>query len=78
MLPFLLPLLPNLGAMIYYHFGYGYGGAIGHMIVSALIHCLIYNFTFKLMHGMGLLASGLILLVVLGFLFLGNRRGQRY
>jgi hypothetical protein len=66
-----------------YAHGYGgYGGGssdwIAHMVVSSVIHAVIYRFMFQLMHRLTLGQAALLVVVVLAVLFMwGRSRDQR-
>jgi uncharacterized membrane protein YagU involved in acid resistance len=69
-----------------YGYGYGhvhsYGGGwsdwIAHMVLSSVIHAVIYRFVFQLMHRLTLGQAALLVVVVLAVLFMwGRSRDQR-
>ena len=60
----------------------GYGGGssdwIAHMVVSSIIHAVIYRFVFQLMHRMTLGEAALLVVVVVPALIMWARsRDQR-
>ena len=62
------------------HYGYSAGSWLGHTIVSAIIHGLIYGAIFHIMRGMGigevlLVAGGGVALVGCGW-WIWNRLAQ--
>ncbi len=64
---------PGLGL----HHGYG-GSWIGHMVVSSIVHALIYGAIFRMLRHLSLGEIVLIALVVIGLLYAWNRdRGVR-
>ena len=67
-------------AMLSYHFGGGgaHVGWIGHMVVSSIIHGLIYGAIFRILRHLSLGEVVLLALVVIGLLYAWNReRGVR-
>jgi hypothetical protein len=62
-----------------YH--YGYGGSwtdwIGHMLVSSVIHALIYSVIFRLMRDLTLPQAIILAVVVIAALFVWARARDR-
>ncbi len=69
---------PSYGGMhsYAYHSSYG-GGWMSHMIVSSIIHGLIYSVIFRLMNQLSLGEAVLLAVVVIAVLYGWNRRGYR-
>ena len=55
------------------HHGYGGGSWITHMVVSSIIHGLIYGAIFRMLRHLSLGEILLIALVVIGLLYAWNR-----
>ena len=65
---------PNYG----YHHAYGGGSWIGHMVVSSVIHGLIYGVIFRALSHLSLSEMVLLAALVIGGLYVWNRdRGFR-
>ncbi len=63
-----------------YHHGYGsYGGGwISHMVISSVVHAMIYSVIFRVMRQLSLGEAVLLAVVVLVVLYSWNRnRGYR-
>ena len=64
-----------------YHYGYGYGGGwtdwIAHMLVSSVIHALIYSVIFRVMRDLTLPQAIVLGVVVIAALFVGGRSRDR-
>ncbi len=60
---------PGLGL----HHGYGGGSWIGHVVVSSIVHGLIYGAIFRILRHLSLGEIVLIALVVIGLLYAWNR-----
>jgi hypothetical protein len=62
-----------------YHYGYGGGWTdwIGHMLVSSVIHALIYSVIFRLMRDLTLPQAIILAVVVIAALFLWARARDR-
>jgi hypothetical protein len=69
----------NMISPIAYHYGYGGGWTdwIVHMLVSSVIHALIYSFIFRLMSHLTLPQAIVLAVVVIGALFLWARSRDR-
>ena len=58
----------------YYHHGFGGGGSwIGHMVVSSVVHGLVYGAIFRLLAHLGLGGTLLLAVLVVGGLYMWNR-----
>lgn len=64
------PYAPAFG---YHHSGYGGSGWIGHMLVSSLIHGLIYSVIFRVLRHLSLAEIVLLLVLVVGAVYVWNR-----
>ena len=62
-----------------YHYGYGGGWTdwIGHMLVSSVIHALIYSVIFRLMSHLTLPQALVLVVVVIAVLFVWARSRDR-
>ena len=61
-----------------YHHAYGGGSWIAHMVVSSIIHGLIYGAIFRVLRHLSLGEIVLLAVVVIGLLYSWNRnRGYR-
>ena len=64
-----------------YHYGYGYGGGwtdwIAHMLVSSVIHALIYSVIFRVMRDLTLPQAIVLGVVVIAVLFVWGRSRDR-
>jgi hypothetical protein len=64
-----------------YHYHYGYGGGwtdwIGHMLVSSVIHALIYSVIFRFMRDLTLPQAIVLAVVVIAALVLWGRSRDR-
>ncbi len=73
--------MSNIFPLAYHHYGYGYGGGwtdwIGHMLVSSVIHALIYSVIFRLMRGLTLPEAVVIAVVIIGAIWLWGRSRDR-
>ena len=57
-----------------YHHGFGGGGGwIGHMVVSSIVHGLIYGVIFRLLSHLSLGEMVLLAVLVIGGLYMWNR-----
>ncbi len=56
-----------------YHHGFGGGGWIGHMVVSSIVHGLVYGVIFRLLSHLGLGGTVLLAVLVIGGLVMWNR-----
>lgn len=59
---------------------YGYGGWtdwLGHTVISALVHGLIYSLIFRVMHQLTLAQGAVLVGIVLIVLFLWSRSRDR-
>jgi hypothetical protein len=73
---------PGYGYVHSHGYVHSYGGGwsdwIAHMVLSSVIHAVIYRFVFQLMHRMTLGEAALLVVVVLVVLFMWARsRDQR-
>jgi hypothetical protein len=64
--------------MSWRHAGYsawhhGYAGGVGHMIVSSVVHGVVYDVIWKAMRGLGLAGSALAAAVVIALIWLVTR-----
>ena len=60
------------------HHGYGGGSWVGHLVVSSIIHGLIYGAIFRMLRHLSLGEIVVIAVVVIGLLYAWNRdRGVR-
>ncbi|WP_428395175.1 hypothetical protein [Lichenicoccus sp.] len=60
------------------HHAYGGGSWITHMVVSSVIHALIYGAIFRVLRHLSLGEVLLLVVIVIAVLYYGNRnRGQR-
>ena len=65
---------PGLGL----HHGYGGGSWFAHLVVSSIVHAVIYGAIFRLLRHLSLGEIVLVALVVVGLLYAWNReRGSR-
>ena len=55
------------------HHAYGGGSWIGHMVVSSIVHGLIYGVIFRVLRHMSLGEIVLLAVLVIGGLYLWNR-----
>jgi hypothetical protein len=55
------------------HHGYGGGSWVGHMVVSSIVHGLIYGAIFRMLAHLGLGEVLLLALIVVGALYYWNR-----
>lgn len=55
------------------HHGYGGGGWIGHMVISSIIHGLIYGVIFRVLRHLSLSEIVLLAVLVIGGIYLWNR-----
>ena len=62
------------------HHAYGGGSWIGHMVVSSIVHGLIYGIIFRLLRHLSLPEIILLAVVVIGGLYMWNRNnaGRRF
>jgi hypothetical protein len=64
-----------------YHYHYGYGGGwtdwMGHMLVSSVIHALIYSVIFRFMRDLTLPQAIVLAVVVIAALVLWGRSRDR-
>lgn len=62
-----------------YHYSYGGGWTdwLSHLVISALVHALIYGFIFHLMHELTLGQAAVLIAVVLVVLFIWARARDR-
>ena len=64
-----------------YHYGYGYGGGwtdwIAHMLVSSVIHALIYSVIFRVMRDLTLPQAIVLGVVVIAVVFVWGRSRDR-
>ena len=61
-----------------YHHAFGGGSWIGHMVVSSVIHGLIYGVIFRVLSHLSLSEMVLLAVLVIGGLYVWNRdRGYR-
>lgn len=60
-----------------YHHGYGGGGWIANMAISAVVHSLIYSVVFRMMRHLTLPEAILLVGVVLALLFAWSRSRDR-
>lgn len=56
-----------------YHHAYGGGSWIGHMVVSSIVHGLIYGAIFRVLRHLSLGEIVLLAVLVIGALYLWNR-----
>jgi hypothetical protein len=73
---------PSYGHGYSYSHAHSYGGGwsdwIAHVVLSSVIHAVIYRFVFQLMHRLTLGQAALLVVVVLAVLFMWARsRDQR-
>jgi hypothetical protein len=73
---------PGYGYSHSYGYVHSYGGGwsdwIAHMVLSSVIHAIIYRFVFQLMHRLTLGQAAVLVVVVLAVLFMwGRSRDQR-
>ncbi len=65
-----------------YHHGFGYGGAtdwLTHMVLSTVVHALIYSFIFRLLRHLSLGEEAVLVgIVLVGILMWGRRRDRRF
>ena len=70
----------DLMMLAYYH-GYGYGGGwsnwIAHVVISSVIHALVYGTVFKLMHQLTLGEAVVLAVVVIGCIVMWGRSRDR-
>jgi hypothetical protein len=69
----------NMISPIAYHYGYGGGWVdwIAHILVSSVIHALIYSVIFRLMSHLTLPQAIVLAVVVIGAFFLWARSRDR-
>lgn len=71
----------NLTLLAYRSYGYGHSsGMVGwltHVLVSAVIHGLIYALIFKVMHNLTLGQAAVLVVVVIGVIFMWGRSRRR-
>ena len=70
----------RLSDLLSAHYGYGYSWTdwLGHTVVSAIVHALIYSTIFRLLHHLTLEQAALLVIVVIGVLFaLARARDRR-
>jgi hypothetical protein len=64
-----------------YHYGYGHGGGwtdwIAHILVSSVIHALIYSVIFRLMRDLTLPQAIVLVVAVVAVLFVWGRSRNR-
>lgn len=60
-----------------YEYGYGWTDWLGHTVISAIVHALIYSTIFRLLHHLTLEQAALLVIVVLGVLFVLARARDR-
>ena len=64
--------------LVYHHaFGGGMTDWLTHVVVSSVIHSLIYGFVFRLMHQLTLGQAALLVVVVRAVLFMWSRARDR-
>lgn len=70
---------PLIHLAYYHHYGHSYGttGWITHMVISAVVHSLIYGAMFRVMRGMSLPEILLLAGVVIGGVYLWARQRDR-
>ena len=56
-----------------YHHGFGGGSWVGHMVLSSVIHGLIYSVIFRVLGHMSLGEIVLLAVLVIGGIYLWNR-----
>ncbi|HTJ90829.1 MAG TPA: hypothetical protein VL356_11700 [Acidocella sp.] len=66
----------------YAHYGYGYSHAVGggwltHMVISSVIHAMIYSVIFRLLGHLSLGQAVLLVVVVIAVLYALNRGNAR-
>ena len=60
-----------------YHHAYGGGSWIGHMVISSVIHGLIYSVIFRVLRHLSLSEIVLLAVLVIGGIYLWNRSNTR-
>ncbi len=64
-----------------YHHAYGYGGGSGwitHMIISSVIHGLIYSAIFRVLRHLSLAEILVLVAIVIWAIYAWNRRNRAY
>ncbi len=70
------------GLALAYHHGFGFGGAtdwLTHMVLSAVVHALVYGFIFRLLRHLTFGQEAVLVgLVLVGILMWGRGRDRRF
>ena len=62
----------------YHHHAISWGGWMAHMVISSIVHSVIWSFLFKLMRQLSLLEAGALVVAVLALLFGWARARDRH
>jgi hypothetical protein len=62
-----------------YHHSYGGGTVdwITHMVVSSVVHAMIFNVVFRVLHGLTLMQALVLIGIVLAVIFMWGRSRDR-
>jgi hypothetical protein len=67
--------------LLAYRHAYGYGGGavdwITHMVVSSVVHAMIYRLVFRVMHQLTLGEAVVLVVIVLAAVFMWGRSRDR-